>query len=121
MGIQHDHSPHRASVRSPRGAVRLCARPAQIVSSLIVWSHRACLLTAQAPRYLLAYLLACLPKLTDLLGPDEYYVLTYADGKYTPSCNAPPPSAPPPPPSTETVVVSLVAAGRHAVRKWARE
>lgn len=43
--------------------------------------------------------------------PDEYYVLTYADGKYTPSCNAPPPSAPPPPPSTETVVVSLVAPG----------
>tara|TARA_B110000196_G_scaffold298320_1_gene290097 strand:- start:157 stop:327 length:171 start_codon:yes stop_codon:yes gene_type:complete len=56
-----------------------------------------------------------------LLGPDEYYVLTYADGKYTPSCNAPPPSAPPPPPSTETVVVSLVAPGRHAVRTWANE
>jgi hypothetical protein len=65
--------------------------------------------------------------MTDLLGPDEYYVVTFADGKYTPSCNAPPPSAPPPsappppPPSAETVVVSLVAAGRHAVRKWARE
>ena len=68
-------------------------------------------------------MLACLLTylMTDLLGPDEYYVVTFADGKYTPSCNAPPPSAPPPPPSAETVVVSLVAAGRHAVRKWARE
>ena len=90
--------------------------------------YMACLFTAQVPTLtcLLAlyfWLLHCLLTylLTDLLGPDEYYVLTYADGKYTPSCNAPPPSAPPPPPSTETVVVSLVAPGRHAVRTWANE